>query len=44
MAHNMTQEILCIAKNMKEIYYEYEDKVKARAEIVYKEVNCVGVS
>jgi 3-oxoacyl-ACP reductase-like protein len=30
-AHNMTREILCISKNIKEIYYEYEDEVEAEA-------------
>ncbi|PLW31981.1 hypothetical protein PCASD_16545 [Puccinia coronata f. sp. avenae] len=27
----MTREILCISKNIKEIHYEYEDKVEAKA-------------
>ncbi|KAI7955320.1 hypothetical protein MJO28_005720 [Puccinia striiformis f. sp. tritici] len=30
-AHNMSREILCISKNIKEIYYQYEDEVEAEA-------------
>lgn len=30
-AHNMSREILCISKNIKEIYYHYEDEVEADA-------------
>jgi fatty acid synthase subunit alpha len=30
-AHNMSREILCISKNIKEIYYQYEDEVETEA-------------
>ncbi|KAI9604272.1 hypothetical protein H4Q26_003886 [Puccinia striiformis f. sp. tritici PST-130] len=30
-AHNMSRKILCISKNIKEIYYQYEDEVEAEA-------------